>query len=69
MLNQVIFYQHSAPSVRSGGLCLFLILEAEHEDAKGEEENQNASYTWLNENVIKENFSYFYNIRLPSLLP
>lgn len=48
---------------------MFLIQGAECEAAKGEEESQNTSNTWLNENVIKENFSYFSNISLPSLLP
>lgn len=58
-----------AHSVGSGSLSLFSVKRAKHEAAKGKEGNQDAGNTWLNQNVIKEDFSCFYNIKLPSLLP
>lgn len=67
--NEENFYQLIAHSVGSGGLSLFSIKKVKHEAAKGEEGNQDASNTWLNENGIKEYFSCFYSIKLSSLLP
>lgn len=66
--NEETFYQCIAHSVGFGGLSLFSVKKAKHEAAK-EEGNQDESNAWLNEDVIKENFICFYNIKLPSPLP
>lgn len=69
VLNEENFYQLIAHSVGSGGLSLFSVKKAKRDAPKWEEGNQDASNTWLNENVIKEDFSCIYNIKLPNQLP